>query len=115
MPPIGYVSQGRPARVAGEVSWEVRKIEGLVGLSGCAKALRIAVVSGLTLLVLLPAGASAASTAEVVNTGNGPFLRVNGDGADNEITADPDRGHLHGYGHHRRVRPAPVAPRSGPT
>ena len=66
MPPNGYVSQGRPARGAGEVLGRVRKIEGLVGLSGRAKALRIAVVAALTLLVALPAGASAASTAEVV-------------------------------------------------
>src|SRR6187397_2284817 len=81
MPPIGYVSQGRPGRVAGEVSWEVREIEGLVGLSGCAKALRIAVVSGLLLLVALPATASAASTAEIFNG----FVRVNGDDGINEI------------------------------
>ena len=71
----------------GEVSWEVRESEGVVGLTRCAIALRIAVVSGLAMLVVLPANAFGASVAEIATNGGAqPFVRVNGDGADNEIT-----------------------------
>jgi Ca2+-binding RTX toxin-like protein len=45
------------------------------------------VVSGLTLLVALPPNAFGASVAEIrPGNGGGPFVRVNGDAADNEIT-----------------------------
>src|SRR5688500_19700123 len=86
LPPNGYVSEERPARGAGEVLGRVRKIEGFVGLSRRAQALRITLVGTLTLLVALPAMASAASTAEIATNGNGPFVRVNGDATDNEIS-----------------------------
>lgn len=56
-----------------------------MGVSRRATALRIAVLAALTLFVTLPTGASAASTAEIV-TGAAPFVLVNGDAADNEIT-----------------------------
>ncbi len=56
-----------------------------MGLSGCAKALRIAVVSGLALLFVLPGSAFAASTAEIATDASGPFVRVNGDAADDDI------------------------------
>ena len=77
----------RPVRGVGEVLGRVKEIEGPVGLSRRAIALRIAVVSALTLLVALPAGAFGASTAEITtNGGSEPFVRVNGSADVDEIT-----------------------------
>ena len=72
-----------------------------MGLSGRAKALRIALVGALTLLVALPAGGSRASTAEIATNGNGPSCASTATPRTTR-SRSPSRRHLHGHGHHRR-------------
>ena len=58
----------------------------------------------------LPGTALGASTAEIATNGNGPFVRVNGDAADNEISVTLSGGHLHDHRHDRRHRGAGLHP-----